>query len=126
MNSEAVLQVQDIGGNSDKCKDDHDDVKAYIKIYNSIFTTTSDDYDSHYARDYIMNFDTEGTELNVYFTSNEWVRLEVDSIIFSIGPLSMYANYINSTDPLYIEFTDMKFYNFENMLCVERLSRQEL
>ena len=36
-------------------------------------------YDSHYARDYIMNFDTEATELNVYFTSNEWVGLDVDS-----------------------------------------------
>ena len=77
----------------------------------------------------IFNFDTEGTELNVWFDSNIWDNLEVTRFIFTNGPLSMYhnemnllndSNYINATDPLYIELSNMLFYNFKNNLNVAR------
>ena len=67
------------------------------------------------------------------YASNECVGLDVDSFIFTNEPLSMChdtmtvasdANYINSTDPLYIELADLQFYNFATVLCIERLDAQ--
>ena len=51
--------------------------------------------------------------------SNEQRKAYHDTITISND-----ANYINSTDPWYIEFTDMKFFDFENELCIKTLNQQ--
>ena len=85
------------------------------------------------ANNYVMHFDTEGTQLNVTFLSNEWFDLELDRFILTNGPLTMYHenmsisnnyHYINATDPLFIEFREMHFDNFNDTLQIYRNDRQ--
>ena len=68
-------------------------VKAFLQRHLIIFdTNTFTDYTSRHSSDYIFYFDTEGSELNIWYNENEWVNLEVSVMLTTNGPMSMHFN----------------------------------
>ena len=60
-------------------------------------------YNDSGASDYMMNFDTEGTKVNITLDNNEWDNLVVSQFIGTNGPVCMYhTNMILSDNSNYL------------------------
>ena len=87
------------------------------------------DYRTRYANDYVFFYENEGSSVLIDYTGNEWMNLDVSSMIISNGPVSMWhesmtigndINYLLSDDPLYISFNNMQFNHFREIMTIYR------